>query len=298
MRKKKKRKPIKIEERMFACIESSFAAEKNHILTSRTLNGLLDLKFWNTNNKDNFPSVGDFVELRMKDLNAAADELSSWGTLSLDSTYDKPYYCELVILNEEDVPDEVKKKIKKDRGLQRSKSKEILLNSSFWKNKDVHNFLLSFVKKYSDKFATVPAAVEHHHAYKGGLFIHSCEVFCNCFGIASSPMNEFYDRIDTDSLYLAAWLHDAGKMEIYSMDGDVPVIDSNRENMFGHIVLGDRIFRREAEEAGLESILIDAVSHCILSHHQTKEWGSAVVPLTIEAEILCRADYISSRMPD
>lgn len=297
MGKKEKTKQTKLESRMPAYVESAADDGSCHVLGVKTLNGPLRLRLWNMRNRAFFPVVGEFLEVRIEDLRGAENELSEWNSLSLDTTSNKVVHCTVASLNEEDVPEEVRKRIRRDRAKQKMRALEILKDSSCWGNKDLHAFILGFFKKNMDKFTSVPAAKEKHHAYKGGLFIHTAHVFSLCHGLVNNPMMEF-DCVDSDVLYMAAWFHDVGKMEVYSMDGDVPRIDSDRENMFGHILLGDRMFRREAEKAGLDSKFIDEVSHCILSHHQTKEWGVVVEPITIEANILCRADYISSRMPD
>lgn len=286
---------------MLAYVESAADADRgghaSYALVARTKNGPLSLKFWNMRNRESFPRAGDFVELRMRSVQEAAAELDRYKSVSLDSTGGKPYHCDLRPLNEEDVPEDVRRRIKKDRGAQKMRALEIIKDGSYWRGEGLQDFLLSFFKKNMEKFTSVPAAKGNHHAYRGGLFIHTAHVFGLCHGLVNNPMMEF-DSVDSDVLYMAAWFHDAGKMEVYSMDGDAPAIDSEREDTFGHVLLGDRIFRREAEAAGLDPKFIDRVSHCILSHHQTKEWGAVVEPLTIEANILCRADYISSRMPD
>lgn len=296
------KKTIKLENVMLAYVDSAYDRENgkylNWVLSTRTENGPLELKFWNMQNKDQFPKAGEFLKLKIADADKATEELGTYGNLSLDSTSrNKPYHCEAVPINEEDVPEAIRKKIKKDRNLQKSKAKEILADASFWNDKKVHDFLLSFVKEHSDRFATVPAALGHHHAFKGGLFIHSCEVFCNCVGLSTSFMNEFYEPLNTDALYLAAWIHDAGKTEIYRMDGDQPRMDSEKERMIGHPTISDRMFIKAAE-GRFDNDFMNLVSHCILSHHEKPKWGAVVVPATKEAHILCKADYISSRNKD
>lgn len=293
----------KLEEYMFAYVEGAGDRENgsftNHIVSVRTLNGPLTLKFWDLKNRDMFPVVGKFLRLRVRDVEKATEELVKYKTLSMDSTSKKPYYCDFVELNDEDVPEETRGKIKKDRGPLRSRVAEMLRDASYWKDSRAHEFLISFVAKNTDKFGTAPAALDHHHAYRGGLFIHTGDVFSNCAGLVNSPMGEFHrEQINTDALYLAAWFHDVGKMEIYSMDGDVPKIDSDKDKRIGHIVLSSQIFMRAVEGFGFDDAFVDLVNHCILSHHERKEWGSPVEPATIEAHILCRADFISSRMPD
>ena len=120
-------------------------------------------------------------------------------------------------------------------------------------------------------------------------------MFANCLGVANAPTNE--GTMDKDALLLAAWLHDAGKMEVYSMDGDNPRIDSERERRIGHPTISNQMFV-EASRGRFPQEFTDLVSHCILSHHERPEWGAVVEPDTIEAHTLCRADFISSRTPD
>jgi hypothetical protein len=293
----------KLEERMFAYVESAGDAEKgkftNYALNVSTLNGPLGLKFWNMRKRDSFPVAGDFVELKMIDLDEATAELDKYKSLSLDSTSNKPYFCDLVPLNEEDVPEEIRRKIKKDRTKHKAYVLEMLKDASCWKDKRKHEFLLGFFKSEAERFTTAPAATEHHHNYKGGLFIHTGDVFSLCKGVVDAPMNALDEGwVDSDVLYMAAWFHDAGKMYVYKMEGDAPKIDSDMERRVGHPTISNQMFTKAAQDFGLSSDFIMAVSHCILSHHDRREWGAVVEPDTIEAKILCRADYISSRKPD
>ena len=291
---------MKLEENMLAYVESAETVEKGSfttwVLHTRTTSGQLELKFWNMQNKDEFPKAGDFLSLRMTDIEKANEEISKYRNLSLDSTSkNKPYHCQATTINEEDVPEDIRKAIKKDRGAQKTLAAKLLQDPDNWKDKEVHEFLLEFIKNNLERFTTAPAAISHHHNYKGGLIVHSSEVFANCMAVANAPTNA--DKINKDALLLAAWLHDAGKMETYSMEEDAPRIDSERENRIGHTIISNQMFI-EASKGRFPKEFTDLVSHCILSHHERREWGAAVEPATIEAHILCRADFISSRMPD
>lgn len=303
MKKKQKKQVIKLEQEMYAYVEAAGNTENgsylNYMAHTRTLNGPLDLRFWELKNKDFFPKTGNFLKIRMRDLAKATEELGKYQNLSADSSSNKPYYCDFVIINEEDVPEDIVPKIKKDRTPMRDRVAELLRDASYWKDPKVHEFLLSFVSKNSEKFATAPAAIENHHAYRGGLFIHTGDVFSNCVGIVNSPMGEFHkSQLNTDALYLAAWFHDMGKMDVYYMEEDMPKINSQKEDRIGHIVLSNQMFVSAVEDKGFAEDFVDLVSHCILSHHEKREWGSPVEPKTPEAQILCRADFISSRMPE
>lgn len=289
----------KLENRMVAYIESTSDVErgsyKNYLIKARTPNGILNLKFWNMQNKSSFPEKGEFVELKITNLQKAVAELEKYKGLSLDSTNNKPYFCELETIEEEKISEEIRKIIKKDRSKQRIEVLEMIKDDSYWKNKKLHSLLMDFLKKEMNRFTEAPAAVKNHHAYKGGLFIHTGDVVSICKGIVNSSKEEW---IDSDVLYLAAWFHDVGKIEIYSIEEDVPKINSDLEKKIGHAAISNQIFTEIAKEHSLDKEFINEVSHCILSHHDRKEWGALVEPDSIEAMVLCRADLISSKRPD
>jgi 23S rRNA maturation-related 3'-5' exoribonuclease YhaM len=298
-------KKVELAQFLYAYVESAEDQEKGsfitHVINTSTQNGKLSFKFWNLKNKKEFPKAGDFIKIKVLDLAEAENELNMYKTLSLDSTSkNKPFYCEHIYINQEDVPEDFLKIIFKDRSKQLSFAAELLSDSSCWMDKNNHKFLTDLLKPNLDKFTTAPAAIAHHHNYKGGLFIHTSEVFSNCLAIANASCNKnFYsENVNTDVLYLSAWLHDLGKIETYFMDGDCPKINSEKENLIGHATISNFIFREAAIRNKLDEDFINKVSHCILSHHEKIEWGAVVVPQTMEAKILCRADYISSRISD
>lgn len=289
----------KLEDQMVAYIESASDVDKgnykNYLIKARTPNGLLSLKYWNMRNKSSFPEKGDFVNLKITNLEKAVAELEKYKGLSLDSTNNKPYFCELETIEEKNISEETLKIIKKDRSKQRIKALEMLKDDSYWKNKELHSLLMNFFKKEMTRFTEVPAAVQNHHCYKGGLFIHTGDVVSICQGIVNSSEEEW---IDSDVLYIAAWFHDAGKIEVYSIEDDSPKINSDLEKRIGHATISNQIFTEMAKQHSLETEFINNVSHCILSHHDRKEWGALVEPASIEAMVLCRADLISSKKPD
>jgi putative nucleotidyltransferase with HDIG domain len=284
---------------MHAYVASSEDHKGGILLTAKTTFGNLPLKFWRMENKEQFPKTGDYIHLESMDPEAAQKELQQYKSISLDSKYDKPLNYLHKIVDESEVPPETRKIINRDRTPQLATAMTILNDPSPWKDQKTHLFLKEFMEENQKRFFNAPAATSKHHNWRGGLLVHTAEVAANCMAILNSPMNQFYlERVDTDSLLLGAWFHDTGKMDTYRMEGDKPVSDKDMENKIGHIVLGNQIFRDYARDSHLEQKSKDLVSHCILSHHERREWGSAVEPDSIEAHILCRADYISSRMPD
>jgi len=294
---------LKLEENLYCFVSSVEEIEKgkflNYVLHTTTQVGNIDFKFWDLKKKDLFPSAREYLKVRITDLEQAAAELKTYKTLSLDSTSkNKPYFCEFSIVEESSVPPEIRKVINRDRTEQVAYALSLLNDESYWNDKRIYNFLIEFVNNNLDKFKTVPAAIGHHHNYKGGLFIHSSEVFSNSYAIVNSFCNKkFYEsQVDSDSLYLSSWLHDAGKMEIYYLENNVPKMDFEKENLIGHSTISNLMFVEAAKKYGLNSDFIYKVSHNILSHHRRKEWGAVVEPETTEAHILCDSDLISSRI--
>lgn len=289
----------KLPRSTHAYILSSEDHKGGVLLTAKTPDGNLPLKLWKMENRESFPRVGHYISLRSEDTHAAEEELARWKSISLDSKWDKPLNYEHRIVPEEEVPREIKNLINRDRTPQILAAKRFLEDPEPWKNKEIHALLMEFAEENRKRLFNAPAATGKHHAWRGGLLVHTAEVASNCLSVLENPLNEPYrEKIDGDALLLAAWLHDAGKMDVYRMEGERPVADWELEERIGHPTISNLIFSELARKHALEREFSLRVSHCILSHHGKRAWGAVVRPRTPEARILSRADYISSRMPD
>ena len=72
-------------------------------------------------------------------------------------------------------------------------------------------------------FFEAPASVKHHSNWKGGLLDHSLKVYECALKLRDKMLAEdprLEPRLDTDSIAIAALLHDVGKADEYWMDGD------------------------------------------------------------------------------
>lgn len=128
-----------------------------------------------------------------------------------------------------------------------------------------------------------------HHAYVGGLLEHSL-----CVTEIALKAADNYPLVDRDLLITGAILHDIGKIEEYEVTTFVDFSDEGR--LRGHIVMGDEMVRTKIK--GLMNFpdhLARKVSHMILAHQGKLEFGSPVVPQTIEALILFYADEMDSK---
>jgi 3'-5' exoribonuclease len=126
-----------------------------------------------------------------------------------------------------------------------------------------------------------------HSAYRGGLLHHTLGVARTAVAIADSGA---IAGINRDILLASAILHDIGKVDEYSMSvAGVPGRTPGGD-LLGHIFTGAHRVMRVSKTP-----LAQAVAHCILSHHGTREWGSPVTPLAAEAIVLHFCDVMEAR---
>lgn len=140
------------------------------------------------------------------------------------------------------------------------------------------------------RYEQCPASLRGHHAAVGGLLKHTTEVAAIARTIARAC------GADQELVLAGVLLHDIGKLESYSWRGGFEYTEAG--SLVGHVVLGawmlDRRLDEEPEPPCTETerhILL----HLILSHHGRLEWGSPVLPLTLEAEVLHWADNASAK---
>ncbi|HRP36911.1 MAG TPA: HD domain-containing protein, partial [Candidatus Dojkabacteria bacterium] len=89
-------------------------------------------------------------------------------------------------------------------------------------------------------------------------------------------------------------LHDVGKLDELSVEGTV-VQRTPRGYLLGHIALGLEFIEKTASDK-LDDEQLMLLKHIILSHHGSLEFGSPVLPSTIEAAIVSELDSSSSQV--
>lgn len=145
-----------------------------------------------------------------------------------------------------------------------------------------------------EKLQTASAAVVHHHAYPGGLLQHTVDLMELALLVGGR-----YQELDVDRLVFGAFLHDLGKMEELSCDGDLSYTD--RGQMVGHIVigvqmLGDKLRSIDTTDQPFPAELRMHLEHLIVSHHGELEYGSPRLPSSLEAVALHHIDNLDAKL--
>lgn len=166
--------------------------------------------------------------------------------------------------------------------------------SDLWKqfifSEEVEKELLKY-----DKFA---AGAKAHHPWINGLSTHTEEALTAFMHLSKAY---YLKGIKHHVCFIAILFHDWGKTKEYKS----PLWDyTDNMFLFGHIYLSARkveelfnqfIDRNNLQVSEQDTRDLEFIQHAILAHHGVKEYGSPVVPATIEAQIVHMCDAISAK---
>jgi 3'-5' exoribonuclease len=117
-----------------------------------------------------------------------------------------------------------------------------------------------------------------HHAYAGGLLVHTAEV-----------MSYVRQLTSHEELITAVIFHDCAKIFDYDELGE----KTDYCKLIRHVAGSFAIFS-ELLRGSIPNDQFERIGHCILAHHGRKEWGSPVEPQTEHAMLLHQADMWSA----
>lgn len=137
-----------------------------------------------------------------------------------------------------------------------------------------------------------PAAFKLHHAMRGGLLFHTLSIVRLAEGVC-----KIYPFVDRELLLAGAMLHDISKLDEFIV-GDTGIADdySVQGNLLGHLVMGAVKISEYAKRLGTDENTVMMLQHMIISHHGEPEFGAAVRPMFIEAELLSELDLMDARV--
>jgi 3'-5' exoribonuclease len=130
-----------------------------------------------------------------------------------------------------------------------------------------------------------------HHAYEGGLAVHTFEVTSYAIQMA-----QMIPQANLDVLITAAVFHDYMKIREYEPKNmgsyAVPVKTPYRQ-LVRHVAGSHAEFLKAISGTLVPEGIVIAIEHAMLAHHGKYEHGSPIEPQLIEAYILHYADNFS-----
>lgn len=161
-----------------------------------------------------------------------------------------------------------------------------------FKDEELKNVVLGMLSDNKEQILTFPAAEKLHHAMRGGLLYHTLSIVRLAESVCA-----IYPCIDRELLLSGAILHDIAKLREYSVNATGMVDGHTLEGMLlGHLVMGAEDVGRKCDELGVEPEKKYLLQHMLISHHGKLEFGAAVRPGFIEAEVLSQLDLFDANI--
>ena len=169
---------------------------------------------------------------------------------------------------------------------------EIYTVVSAFKDEHLKQLITAILDEHKGKLLYWPAAFKLHHAMRGGLLYHTLSIL----RLAQELCN-IYPFVDQDLLFAGVILHDMAKTEEFEVEETGIVSGYTTDgNLIGHLVRGAMAVERIGTKLGTPKELLMLLEHMIISHHGEPEFGAAVRPMFLEAEILAQLDMMDSRI--
>ncbi len=167
--------------------------------------------------------------------------------------------------------------------------KEVDYYISSIRNISIQTIVMDIYNSMKEDFKIYPAASKNHHEYVSGLAHHTLGML----KLADS-LCVLYPSLNPDLLYAGVVLHDIGK--IIELSGPVLPEYTLKGKLLGHISICQAMVKETANRLGIDGEEVTLLQHLVLSHHGKNEYGSPVLPMIKEAEILHFIDNIDARM--
>lgn len=169
---------------------------------------------------------------------------------------------------------------------------ELLRLAETFSDKELSSIVTAILNDNRLKLLYWPAAFKLHHAVRGGLLLHTLSIVRLAEGVC-----KIYPFVDKDLLIAGAILHDIAKLSEFEVaDSGIATGYSNEGNLIGHLAMGAMVIGKYAEKLGINQETAMLLEHMVLSHHGEPEFGAAVRPMFIEAELLSELDLMDSRV--
>lgn len=156
-------------------------------------------------------------------------------------------------------------------------------------DEDMKKIVQEIVKDNYSKLLLHPAAKTNHHEYSGGLLHHEVSMLD-----LADAISNLYPSINKDLLFSGIILHDLGKID--ELSGPVATEYTLDGKLLGHISIIQAKIREVADKYNIKGEVVTLLQHMVLSHHGKLEYGSPVLPLILEAEVMAQIDNMDSKI--
>jgi 3'-5' exoribonuclease len=169
---------------------------------------------------------------------------------------------------------------------------ELFAIASDFKDRELSLLVTTILSERRIPLLYWPAAFKLHHAIRGGLLLHTLSIVRLCKQVC-----KIYTFVNEELLISGAILHDIAKIDEFEVaDSGIATGYSVKGNLIGHLAEGAIIVRETANRTGVSEETSNLIEHMLLSHHGDPEFGAAVRPMFIEAEILSELDMLDARI--
>lgn len=159
-------------------------------------------------------------------------------------------------------------------------------------DEELKKLTLTILDEYKNRILNIPAAFKLHHAVRSGLLMHTLTL-CRL----AQSVSDIYPSIDSDLLLCGAILHDIAKTEEFNL-APTGLVDGYtvRGTLVGHLVGGAMLVDEIGKRLDISSDTLMLVEHMLISHHGIPDYGAAVRPLFLEAEVLSAIDTFDANL--
>lgn len=163
---------------------------------------------------------------------------------------------------------------------------------SAFQDEELKKIVLYLLDSNKEKILFYPAAYRLHHAIRCGLLMHTASIVKLCEGVCL-----VYPFVNQELLISGAILHDIAKTVEFSVRETGLASGYTVEgNLIGHLVKGAMMVEEAAKKLSIDSEKSMLLQHMILSHHGEPDFGAAVRPQFLEAELLSELDLMDARV--
>lgn len=157
------------------------------------------------------------------------------------------------------------------------------------KDEEIKTIVNEIVLNKYNKLLLHPAAKTNHHEYAGGLLHHEVSMLD-----LAKAISTLYPSINKDLLYGGIILHDLGKT--IELSGPIATEYTIQGKLIGHISIIQTDIIEAAKKHNITGEVVTLLQHMVLSHHGKLEYGSPVLPLILEAEVMYQIDNMDSKI--